>query len=68
MICLRSNYAVDWFSPVPTHFRHPVGQLAEALADWIEDMNVHNDFTLYTSLLGEWEEGATIAPVVEQGE
>lgn len=68
MICLNSDYAVDWFSPVLTHFRHPIGQLVETLADWIEDMNVHNDCTLYTGLLGEGEEGATIAPVVELGE
>jgi DNA-binding LacI/PurR family transcriptional regulator len=65
MICLSSDHAADWLHPVPTHFRLPVITMCEILADWIEDVNLHSNFTLFESLSGKWEEGATIGPVSE---
>jgi Periplasmic binding protein-like domain len=63
IICLSSDHAADWLHPIPTHFRHPYMKLCEILADWVEDVNLHSNFTFLEALSGEWEEGATIGPV-----
>ena len=66
MICLSSDHAADWLNPVPTHFRHPNSKLCETLANWIEDVTLHSNFTFQASLSGEWEEGATIGSVAKR--
>ncbi len=62
LVCLSHDHAVDWFSPIPSHFMHPLDKLASTLGNWLEDMSTYNDYTLSASLRGTWVEGQTVAP------
>lgn len=61
LVCLSHDHSADWFSPKPTHFRHPIDKLAATLCNWLEDISTYNDFTLSASVRGTIEEGETVA-------
>jgi hypothetical protein len=61
LICLSHDHSVDWFSPIPTHFEHPIDKLAMTLSNWLEDISTYNDFTLLAMVRGTMIAGETIA-------
>jgi DNA-binding LacI/PurR family transcriptional regulator len=61
LICLSHDHSADWFSPIPTHFEHPIDKLATTLSNWLEDISTYNDFTLSAMVRGTMIAGETIA-------
>lgn len=61
LISLSDDHSTEWFTPRPSHFKHPLDKLAATLCNWLEDITTYNDFTLTARARGVMVEGETIA-------